>query len=210
MDRIVLQSSAEPGFFGLFDGCYATLRRAGLGATLELVRIGGAEHWAILVPTEAEARASEVLGAPTARAGVRSSAAGGGREAMALLLLQSGEDLEGIARRLPNRAKVGLSLGVSTATAEAIVRRAGRVLLRSVVRDRRPDWVPDSLWPPPEVQRKVRAAPPSSGIRVLNAWLASRRPAGRRAPLDDGENARPPLASAARDVLGSGPLADAA
>ena len=97
----------------------------------------------------------------------------GDRSFHALLLLRRGLSPAEIAVRLPNLS--GRGGGVSPKSVEMILRSGARSLLSAVLLDRKPERLPDELWPPREVREAVVAARSGrtwrSQLRVLRAWL---------------------------------------
>lgn len=106
------------------------------------------------------------------------------RLVLALELLRQGLPIEDIARRLPNHKHAGgQELGVGANVARRILKDSLRYLAAHAERNLRPAWLPDHLWPPPEVRRQLEATATDRRLdrhlAPLEAWL---REGGRGAP----------------------------
>jgi len=89
-----------------------------------------------------------------------------------LELLQAGRAPQEIGKLLPNHLKPR-SEGLSERTLERLTRVAVRRLLAALSQEHRPQWVPQSLWPPDEVRASIKLqASPVRKHRLLKAWLS--------------------------------------
>jgi hypothetical protein len=89
--------------------------------------------------------------------------------------LRQGESAAGMAGGLPNRAHGGEAVGLSERTVETLARSGMRSLLSCIVMRRRPEGMPEGLWPPHEVREDVRGRRAEmgdrAGLRVLRSWV---------------------------------------
>ena len=104
---------------------------------------------------------------------------------LAVRLYAEGRTLEEIASRLPDlRWGAKGAVGVCEEQARAVLAAGLRLLLGRVLRDERPEGLPEELWPPPTVREEVRSARGRAADarrrRALRAWIESRRPEGGR------------------------------
>ncbi|HWG84347.1 MAG TPA: hypothetical protein VNT60_02600 [Deinococcales bacterium] len=93
------------------------------------------------------------------------------RPFLAVMLYLRGHSLAAIAERMPRHLPGN---GISEKSAEIMLRSGQRVLLSGILRDRKPDGLPDEAWPPPEVREAIRESCGSSwrgGLKALRAWL---------------------------------------